>query len=147
VTSDTTTYVYDARGSLRSVTLPDTTAIEYVIDGQGRRVGKKVDGVLAQGLLYKDQLRIAAELDGAGEVVSHFSYIGGSHSPDWMTKGGALYRFIKDQVGSVRLVVNAVTGDVAQEMEYDEFGVVASDSNPGFQPFGFAGGSMTGTLG
>jgi YD repeat-containing protein len=51
-TSDTTTYVYDARGSLRSVTLPDTTVIEYVIDGQGRRVGKKVDGVLAQGLLY-----------------------------------------------------------------------------------------------
>jgi RHS repeat-associated protein len=25
-------------------------------------------------------------------------------------------------------------------MEYDEFGAVLSDSNPGFQPFGFAGG-------
>jgi RHS repeat-associated protein len=25
-------------------------------------------------------------------------------------------------------------------MEYDEFGVVTGDSNPGFQPFGFAGG-------
>jgi YD repeat-containing protein len=52
VTSDTTTYVYDARGSLRSVTLPDTTLIEYVIDGQGRRVGKKVDAALVQGCLY-----------------------------------------------------------------------------------------------
>jgi YD repeat-containing protein len=31
VTSDTTTYVYDARGSLRSVVLPGTTVIEYVI--------------------------------------------------------------------------------------------------------------------
>jgi YD repeat-containing protein len=147
VTSDVTSYVYDARGSLLSVTLPDTTVIEYVIDGQSRRVGKKVDGVLVQGFLYNDQLRIAAELDAAGEVVSHFSYIGGSHSPDWMTKGGELYRLVKDQVGSVRLVVNAVTGDVAQEMEYDEFGVVLSDSNPGFQPFGFAGGCTMGILG
>jgi RHS repeat-associated protein len=147
VTSDVMTYVYDALGSLRSVTLPDTTVIDYVIDGQGRRVGKRVDGALVQGFLYKDQLRIAAELDSAGEVVAQFSYVGGSHSPDWMTKGGALYRFVKDQVSSVRLVVNAVTGDVAQEIEYGEFGVVLSDSNLGFQPFGFAGGVYDGETG
>ncbi|MCB0367754.1 MAG: RHS repeat-associated core domain-containing protein, partial [Bdellovibrionales bacterium] len=29
---------------------------------------------------------------------------------------------------------------VAQEIDYDEYGVVLADSNPGFQPFGFAGG-------
>jgi RHS repeat-associated protein len=28
----------------------------------------------------------------------------------------------------------------AQLISYDEFGKVLSDSNPGFQPFGFAGG-------
>ena len=27
-----------------------------------------------------------------------------------------------------------------QQLEYDEFGVVTLDTNPGFQPFGFAGG-------
>jgi len=31
---------------------------------------------------------------------------------------------------------NAKTGLVAQKLDYDEFGVVLSDSNPGFQPFG-----------
>lgn len=31
-------------------------------------------------------------------------------------------------------------GTVAQAIDYDEFGVVLSDSAPGFQPFGFAGG-------
>jgi RHS repeat-associated protein len=36
--------------------------------------------------------------------------------------------------------VNTVTGAVAQRIEYDEFGVVLSDSNPGFQSLGFAGG-------
>jgi len=29
------------------VTLPDGTAIDYLIDGRNRRVGKKVDGTLA----------------------------------------------------------------------------------------------------
>jgi uncharacterized protein RhaS with RHS repeats len=45
-----------------------------------------------------------------------------------------------DQLGSPRLVINASTGVIMQRMDYDEFGVVLMDTNPGFQPFGFAGG-------
>jgi RHS repeat-associated protein len=51
-----------------------------------------------------------------------------------------VYRFITDHLGSVRLVVNAETGAVVQRMDYDAFGRVLQDTNPGFQPFGFAGG-------
>jgi RHS repeat-associated protein len=40
----------------------------------------------------------------------------------------------------VRLVVNSSTGVVSQQIEYDEFGNVLSDTSPGFQPFGYAGG-------
>ena len=29
---------------------------------------------------------------------------------------------------------------VVQRVDYDEFGRVTSDTNPAFQPFGFAGG-------
>jgi len=36
--------------------------------------------------------------------------------------------------------VNVNDGTVVQRMDYDEFGNVVYDSNPGFQPFGFAGG-------
>ena len=43
-------------------------------------------------------------------------------------------------LGNPRLVVNVNTGVVVQRMDYAEFGNVAYDSNPGFQPFGFAGG-------
>jgi RHS repeat-associated protein len=32
------------------------------------------------------------------------------------------------------------TGAVAQQLEYTAFGRVKTDTNPGFQPFGFAGG-------
>jgi RHS repeat-associated protein len=53
---------------------------------------------------------------------------------------GTVYRLITDHLGSVRLVVNAETGQVVQRMDYDAFGRVLEDTNPGFQPFGFAGG-------
>jgi RHS repeat-associated protein len=38
------------------------------------------------------------------------------------------------------LVVDSVSGEVVQELSYDAFGRVLSDTNPGFQPFGYAGG-------
>ena len=48
---------------------------------------------------------------------------------------------VKDQLGSVRLVVQTVTtGEVVQKLEYGPFGEILVDTNPGFQPFGFAGG-------
>jgi RHS repeat-associated protein len=38
------------------------------------------------------------------------------------------------------MIVNVNTGALMQLMDYDEFGRVLLDTNPGFQPFGFAGG-------
>ena len=72
----TTTYDYDALGTLLGVTLPNGTNITYVVDGEGRRVGKRVNGTLVQGFLYDDALGPVAELDGAGTVVSRFVYAG-----------------------------------------------------------------------
>jgi RHS repeat-associated protein len=43
-------------------------------------------------------------------------------------------------LGSPRLVVNIADDTVAQAIDYDVWGKVINDSNPGFQPFGFAGG-------
>jgi RHS repeat-associated protein len=135
-----TTYAYDALGNLRHVTLPGGTALEYVIDPENRRVGRKVDGVLEQGFLYEDQLRIAAELDGSGGVVSRFVYGTRVNVPEYMVKGASTYRLVTDHLGSPRLVIDVSDGTVVQRMEYDEFGRVVLDTNPGFQPFGFAGG-------
>ena len=41
---------------------------------------------------------------------------------------------------SPRLVIDVVVGAVIQRMDYDEFGNITKDTNPDFQPFGFAGG-------
>ncbi len=136
----TTSYNYDALGNLRQVTLPGGTQIEYLIDGQNRRIGKKINNVLVQGFLYQGQLQPVAELDGSGNVASRFVYATGVNVPDYLIKGGTTYRILKDHLGSPRLVVDIATGTIAQRMDFDEYGKVLADSNPGFQPFGFAGG-------
>lgn len=145
----TTTYQYDSVGNLTGVMLPNGTQIEYLLDGQNRRIGMRVDGILVQAFLYQDGLRPIVELDGAGNVVSRFVYGAKGNVPDYFVKSGVTYRIISDRLGSPRLVIDVATGVVAQRMDYDEFGNVLLDTNPGFQPFGFAGGlfdSLTGLV-
>jgi RHS repeat-associated protein len=140
VGGQTTSYDYDVLGNLRHVALPGGKAIDYLIDGQNRRIGKKINGVLTQGFLYQSALQIAAELDGNHQIISRFVYASGGNSPDYLIKGGQTYRLIKDHLGSPRLVINTADGAVTQRMDYDVWGRVTQDTNPGFQPFGFAGG-------
>jgi RHS repeat-associated protein len=135
----TTTYDYDFLGNLRGVALPDGTQITYVIDGRNRRVGKKVNGALVEGLLYRSQLQPTVWLNSDRSIKATFSYAGGN-APAYMVADGKTYRFVKDQGGSVREVVESAAGTVVERIDYDEFGRVLADSAPGFQPFGFAGG-------
>jgi RHS repeat-associated protein len=138
--SFTTTYTYDGLGRLLRVTEPGID-LHYVLDALGRRIGKIRDGNLERGWLYADALNPIVELDGSGNVRATFIYGTRAHVPDAMVlTDGTVYRLITDHVGSVRLVVNASTGEVVQRIDYDAFGRVLQDTNPGFQPFGFAGG-------
>ncbi|HVY28776.1 MAG TPA: RHS repeat-associated core domain-containing protein [Polyangiaceae bacterium] len=133
---------YDSLGNLLSATAstPKTTKnVTYTVDGMGRRVGRQVGGKFSRAWLYQDALRPVSEITDTG-VFSQFVYAGGGSAPDFMLRGGVAFRFVKDRLGSVRFVVNATTGVVAQALEYDEFGNVTRDTAPGFQPFGFAGG-------
>ena len=136
----TTNYTYNAAGDLLTVALPGGTTIDYLIDGLARRIGKKVNGTLTQGFLYRDDLHVVAELDGANALVSRFVYADRENTPAYLVKGGQTFRLLCDPRGSVRLVVNIATGAIAQRLDYDPYGRVLTDTAPGFQPFGFAGG-------
>jgi RHS repeat-associated protein len=155
VGSDVTRYAYDALGNLRSVVLhdnqPNEQLIEYLIDGRNRRIGKKVDGILVQQWLYKDQLEPIAELDGNGNLVAEFVYGARPHVPDYMIRYDdpapgqtTTYRIISDHLGSPRLIVNVSTGGldpserIVEQIAYDEFGNCPATSS--ILPFGFAGG-------
>jgi RHS repeat-associated protein len=93
-----------------------------------------------QGWLYQDQLNPVAELDSLGNVVSQFVYGTRANVPDYLIRNDTTYRIVSDHLGSVRLVVNISDGAVVQRVAYDEFGRELENTNPGFQPFGYAGG-------
>jgi RHS repeat-associated protein len=135
-----TNYVYDPLGNLTQVAPPGglPAQIDYVVDGMGRRIERRKNGAVTHRWLYHDGLCPVAELDGANAVVSRFVCAGGN-APVYMTKGGNTYRLVSDHLGSIRVVLRS-DGSEEQRIDYDPWGVVLSDTNPFFQPFGFAGG-------
>ncbi len=135
-----TSYSYDAFGNLKSVILPNKNKIEYIVDGQNRRIGKKVNGKLVQGFVYQSQTQIAAELDSNGNLVKRFVYGSKSNVPDYMVYQGKEYRIISNQVGTPKLVIDVVSGRAVEELSFDEFGVPRDQDNKSMLPFGFAGG-------
>ncbi len=140
VGGQTTSYTYDALGNLLHVAPPSGSALDYVIDGENRRVGKKVGGALTTGYLYQQALNVVAQLDGSGNLVARYVFGTKPNVPDYFTTSTGTFRVLSDHLGSPRLVVNTSSGAVVEETDYDEFGNVTNDTNPGLTPFGFAGG-------
>lgn len=136
----TTTYQYDIGGDLLAVNLPSGALIEYVLDAQGRRVARKVDGEVTHRWVYAVDGGPAAELGDDGQVITRFVYGERPWVPAYMVRGGRTYMLATDPVGSVRFVLDADSAQIVQRLEYDSFGNVMLDTNRGFQPFGFAGG-------
>ena len=99
--------------------MPDGTQIDYVIDAQDRRVGKKVNGTLVQGWLYGNQLNPIAELDGNGNAIVPIRLRQPpATSPTIVVKGGVTYRIISYHLGSPRLVITRATAR-PQRLDYD----------------------------
>ena len=134
-----TDYLYSSRGELLRAVLPDGRVIEYVYDPLGRRIAKKVDGAIEEKYLWEGMTRLLAVFDENEQLVMRFSYADG-RMPLAVTRWDLNYFLFYDQAGSLRMVTDPV-GTLVKRVEYDSFGNVLSDSNPGFAvPFGFAGG-------
>jgi RHS repeat-associated protein len=139
----TRSFDHDSRGTLRRVTVGGTE-VRYTVDGSGRRIARQENGTTTAQWLYRDGLRMAAELDGTGALRWRFVYATGKHVPHAaIGADGTVYRLVTDQVGSLRLVVRASDGAVMQRMRHDAWGRVEENFvEAGFArvPFGFAGG-------
>ena len=155
---------YDLSSNLRNVQITGMGAagVDYVIDGLNRRVAKAAttgSATVNEGLLYDEQGRVVAELDGSNNVLSTFVYGLKPNVPDYMVRGGVEYRIVSDWRGDVRLVLDTTkTGAAAvvQQIDYDAWGNVINLVDPSctlggtalcFQPFGFAGGVWDVTTG
>jgi len=91
-------------------------------------------------MCIRDRHRPVAELDLQGQMLSRFVYGARSQVPDYMIRGNHIFRIVSDHLGSVRAVLDAETGEMVSRIDYDVWGNVIHSKNPGFQPFGFAGG-------
>jgi RHS repeat-associated protein len=137
--SDVTAYDYSLRGELLRVTLPDGRLIAYIYDPLGRRIAKKIDGVVVKKYLWQGFSKLLAVYDKSDNLLMRFEYADG-RQPLAMTKGGLRYYLTYDQVGSLRVVADA-SGAVVKKIKYDAFGNILNDTNQSFDiPFGFAGG-------
>ena len=135
----TNTYDYSLRGELLSVALDSGTNITYDHDPLGRRVAKRIDGTVTEKYLWRDNTTLLAVYDGSDNLIERFNYADG-RLPVSMLRGGSTYYMMYDQVGSLRLVIDSA-GNITKSVDYDSFGNIINDTNPGFTiPFGFGGG-------
>ncbi|WP_319468833.1 RHS repeat-associated core domain-containing protein [uncultured Pseudodesulfovibrio sp.] len=108
-------------------------------DDEGRRIAKYCNGELVEAYEWLDFIRLAGYWDGRKSY--EFAYEDGERTPYAMRRDdGAVAYLFHDQVGSLRVVADT-SGNVIKAIQYDPFGGIIEDSNPGFAiPLGFAGG-------
>jgi RHS repeat-associated protein len=137
--SGMTKFSFDDLGQLRGVTLADGQAVTYLIDADGRRIGREVAGKLVAGYLYDPAGQVVAETDATGAVTAQFGYDDLGHLA-LVQRGTSAQRVITDPNGSPRLVIDAQTGAIIDAITYDAWGRITKETAPGTIPFGFAGG-------
>lgn len=136
--SSTTSLTYDVLGNLKSVTTP-TKTINYKVDAFNNRVEKRDGSTLVHRYAWGLGNKLVAIFGPSNVLISRFVYGSNPYSPDYMIKGSDSFKIVKNHLGSPVMVINSSTGAIAQEVTYDEFGKIISDTSPGFTPFGFAG--------
>jgi len=136
-----TEYFWDHRNQLTKALIKDASGtllkeLRFTYDVEGRRVGVWVDGDGA-GPADPDQVWTVfdganpyMDFDGEGQLQARYLYgpgidelfarIGTGEDPQW---------FLADRLGSVRQIVDA-SGTVLDDIGYDSFGGILSESNP-----------------
>lgn len=128
---------HDGFGRTREVRTADGHRVRYRRDARGKLIEVSVDDEVRWKLLRADG-RIAAFVDTSGRRL-RTAPSGYQPAPAALFDDRRVLRLITDHRGSVRRVVDAVTGEILQAIDHDPLGAIVHDSNPGFQPFGYAG--------
>jgi RHS repeat-associated protein len=140
-TGKVTEYVWDYHDRLTSVLFKDasgtvTKTISYTYDVNNQRIGKKIDGVVAERYVY-DGANIALVFDGAGVQTHRYLYGAGVDQILADERGGTVVSALSgaevwalvDNLGTVRDVVDS-SGVVLNHINYDSFGKIVNQSNP-----------------
>lgn len=112
----------------------------YAYDGQRRRVSRTDPSGTTQYLYGNpdDDLQVSNTRDPAGVLTTY--YYDDGRRLFALQRGSTRYYVATDQLGSPRVITDTA-GALVKFVEYDSFGNITLDDNPGFDlPIGFAGG-------
>jgi RHS repeat-associated protein len=134
-----TEYFWDHRNQLTKALVKDANGVllkelRFTYDVEGRRVGVWVDadgaGTADQVWTVYDGANPYMDFDGTGQLQTRYLYgpgvdelfarIGAGEDPQW---------YLTDRLGSVRQIVDG-SGTILDDIIYDSFGNVLSESNP-----------------
>jgi hypothetical protein len=96
---DIRVYNYSSRGELLNVMLPDGRIVEYIHDPLGRRIAKKLDGVVTEKYLWQGMMRLLAVYDGSDNLLMRFEYAD-ARMPITLNRGSSTYYISYDHIGS-----------------------------------------------
>jgi YD repeat-containing protein len=115
LTDSTNEYGYDLFNRQISVIGLDSTT-EYVYDVLGRRVAKVVDGKTTF-YLYNAGYQVIEERDSADALQARYTYGSGIDEPLTMERGGQIYYYHRDGLGSITELSDA-SGTLVERYEY-----------------------------
>ena len=133
---------YNAFGDVTFAETTTGTSFSYLTDALGRRIRKASGSTVLGKWLWRNELAPVAELNASDVLTRRYFYADAPNAPEVVvTPAGAVWRLIKDDVGSVRLVMNLASSTPLRRLDYDAFGrVTAQTGTANIVPFGFAGG-------
>jgi len=134
----TITYGYDGENRLviadKTIgTTTTTTTFKY--DPFGNRIEKTVNGVTTK-YLY-DGPNILYEYDGSNAIIARYTHNLATDDPLGLEKGGKLYAYHKDTLGSIRAITDG-TQAIINSYSYDSFGNVTQTGTVN-QPYAYTG--------
>ncbi len=133
-------FTYSAVGELLAATLADASVIQYAYDGMGRRVARTSAAGTRTYLYGNPDVPYQVTALRAENGVLHVYYYDEDGVLYALDRGAERFYIGCDPVGTPKVVADA-TGAVVLHREFDAWGRLLTDSNPGFLlPFGLAGG-------
>jgi RHS repeat-associated protein len=120
-----TLYIYDQRNYLKEAQLPNGDIVRLSTDAQGRRLKREFyDASVATWSTinyFLDGVDTLADFTGSWSVNAY--YINGPSIDhiEIMRTGGADYYFIRDHLGSVRVLVDS-SASIAEQYDYSPYG-------------------------
>ncbi|KRF04875.1 hypothetical protein ASG89_21520 [Paenibacillus sp. Soil766] len=133
------TYRYGIRGELLEATVTGNT-YQYAYDAIGRRTAREGGGNTEKYLYGHPEFihMLTGSIDKNGILTNYFYNEEGLLIG--LERDSQRYYVITDNVGTPKEVLN-MAGVSVKKLRYSSFGVLLSDSNPGFElMIGFAGG-------